>query len=107
VKWKTSISLIGALCLVATLTACQHGTRDDSPSGSTQAAEPNWTVAWSQIKLGMDPVQVLSLVGEPRDVKVTKISTAWYYSDRRAEGPHVVFSTREMRVERWRAPEQR
>jgi hypothetical protein len=61
-------------------------------------------VGWSQLKGGMDAVEVLSLLDEPRHIKVTKINTTWYYSDRRAEGPHVVFGTRQMRVERWRPP---
>jgi hypothetical protein len=52
----------------------------------------------------MDAVEVLSLLDEPRHVKVTKVNTTWYYSDRRFEVPHVVFGTREMRVERWRSP---
>ena len=49
----------------------------------------------------------VSLLGEPGHVKVTKVNTTWYYSDRRAEGPHVVFDTRQMRVDRWRAPRSR
>ena len=101
------------LCLVAGISACQSvpqnhtGVDAAHTRGSARAAGPNWTVAWSQLKLGMDPVQVLSLLDEPRDVKITSANTSWYYSDRQAEGPHVVFGTREMRVERWRAPERR
>jgi hypothetical protein len=65
---------------------------------------PVYTVGWNQMRVGLDPVEVLTLIDEPRQVKVTRINTIWYYSDRGNEDAHVVFGTRNMRVERWRAP---
>lgn len=70
-----------------------------------RASEPRAGVAWGQLRPGMDPVEVLSMFGEPKHVKVSKINTTWYYSDRGAEGPFIVFDTRGMSVERWQAPD--
>ncbi len=74
---------------------------------SDSRSEPTWTIGWSKLTAGMDAVEVLSLLGEPKHVKVSKINTTWHYSNRRAEGPHVVFGTRQMRVERWQPPQSR
>jgi len=49
----------------------------------------------------MDPVEVLSLLNEPREVSVTAVNTHWLFGDR----AHVVFDTRTMKVERWRPPD--
>ena len=110
---RTSIALVMSLCLLASITACQQPPKGDQPARSSpevrkeRYSEPGWTVGWSQLKAGIDAVEVLSLLDEPKDIKVTKVNTTWYYSDRRAEGPHVVFDTRQMRVDRWRAPQSR
>ncbi|MFH1746774.1 MAG: hypothetical protein ABIG44_06985 [Planctomycetota bacterium] len=108
--FRTGKVLVMSLCLLVGIAACRQLSRSDQPVTSstetrqTRDAQPEWTIAWSQIKTGMDPAEILSLLDEPRHVKITKINTAWYYSDRRAEGPYVMFDTRQMRVERWRAP---
>ncbi len=105
-----AIELILSLFLVIGITACHQPPKVEqstlaSPEPRTgQGSEPKWTIGWSQLKNGMDAVEVLSLLDEPRHVKVTKVNTIWYYSNRRAEGPLVVFDTRRMRVERWRSP---
>ena len=104
---KNATALIVSFCLAVGIGGCHQPPKSgQSPAkaGKGQASEPKWTVGWSQLKSGMDAVEVLSLLDEPRHVKVTKVNTTWYYSDRRFEGPHVVFGTREMRVERWRSP---
>ena len=107
---RTAITLLMLLCVLVSITGCQQPPKGDQPAQSSlepakeRDSEPVWTIGWSRIKAGMDAVEVLSLLDEPRHVKVTKNNTTWYYSDRRAEGPHVVFDTRQMRVERWRAP---
>lgn len=112
-NWKITIALTASVCLAATLSACRQAPRDNAEAGSVstgraaQDANPKWTVAWSQLKPNTDAVQVLSLLGEPQQVKITKASTFWYYSSRGAQGPYVAFSTREMHVERWRTPERR
>ena len=104
---------VAVLLLLAPVAGCQQPAKSDPAAGSSadvgagRTPERGWTIGWSQIKAGMDAVEILSLLEEPRHIKVTKVSTTWYYSDRKAEGPHVVFDTRQMRVERWRAPESR
>jgi hypothetical protein len=101
------------LYLFIGLTACHLPPNGDrSPRFSPEVTkgqdrEPGWTIGWSALKAGMDGVEVLSLLGEPRHVKVTKINTIWYYSDRLPEGPRVVFDTRRMRVDRWQPPASR
>lgn len=103
---------VAVLLLLAPVTGCQQpakseATGSSSDVGARRPPERGWSVGWSQLKPGMDAVEVLSLLEEPWHVKVTKVSTTWYYSDRKAEGPHIVFDTRQMRVERWRTPEDR
>jgi hypothetical protein len=98
---------MAALLLLAPAAGCHQPGKNGADVGAGQAPEAAWSVGWSQLKTGMDPVEVLSLLEEPRHVKVTRVSTTWYYSDRKAEGPHVVFGTRLMRVERWRTPASR
>jgi len=110
---RTAITLVTSLCLLVTITGCQQPPKGDQlaqsapPTGKERDSEPGWTIGWSQLKTGMDAVEVLSLLNEPKHVKISKVNTTWYYSDRRAEGPHVVFDTRQMRLERWRAPQSR
>lgn len=90
--------VVGALVTAALICGCETGGAHDS-GGSTR-----FSVGWNQLESGMNPVQVLSVLDEPTDVRITRVNTFWYYSDRGADGPHVVFGTRDMRVERWRAP---
>lgn len=110
---RKAIAFVLSLCVLIGITACQQPTKSGQPARSPPEvskgpdSEPDWSIGWSQLKGGMDAVEVLSLLDEPKHVKVTKVNTTWYYSDRRAEGPHVVFDTRQMRVERWRAPRSR
>jgi hypothetical protein len=102
--------LTATLLMLIVIAACQQPPKDDPPADASppalkaQRSEPGWTVGWSQLNEDMDAVEVLSLLDEPRHIKVNKVNTTWYYSDRRAAGPHVVFDTRRMRVKRWRAP---
>jgi len=107
---RNTVALILSLCLAVGAGGCrqQHrGGLSAAEPGKAQTSEPRWTVGWAQLENDMDAVEVLSLLDEPWHVKVTKINTTWFYSDRRAEGPHVVFDTRRMRVDRWRAPQNR
>jgi hypothetical protein len=110
---RTAVTLVLSLCLLVSITACQQRSRGDQPTHSSpevsrgQDTEPGWSVGWSQLKAEVDAVEVLSLLGEPKHIKVNKVNTTWYYSDRGAEGPYVVFDTRRMRVDRWRAPRGR
>lgn len=110
---KDLARLTATLPLLISITACQQPPKDYQPADASpeamkaQRSEPGWSIGWSQLNEGMDAVEVLSLLDEPRQIKVTKVNTTWYYSDRRAAGPHVVFDTRQMRVERWRAPQSR
>ena len=109
----TSITLATACLISLSVIGCQTAHKTDEGAVATTSArpetqsEPTWTIGWSQLKTGMDAVEVLSLLDEPKHVKVTKINTAWYYSERRTDGPLVVFDTRKMRVERWKAPRSR
>lgn len=98
---------IGALCIVAMLVgACQQAEPryDEGAQTKSQRPEPKYTIGWQQIRNGMDPVEVLSVLDEPINIKVTNVSTYWYYSERGSEGPHVAFDTRTMKVDRWRPP---
>ena len=98
---------ISGLCVVALFVgACQQAQPryDEGAQTKSKHAEPKYTIGWQQIRNGMDAVEVLSVLDEPVDIKVTKISTYWYYSERGAEGPHVGFDTRTMKVDRWRPP---
>jgi len=110
---RKTIAHVVSLCLVVGITACQQPPKGEQPAkpspevSTGRDAEPGWTIGWSQLKGGMDAVEVLSLLDEPKHIKVTKVNTTWYYSDRRAEGPYVVFDTRQMRVDRWRPPRSR
>ena len=110
---KIPIALGVSLCLLVSIIGCQQPPKRDQPVqsspdfGKERDSEPGWTIGWSHLKAGMDVAEVLSLLDEPKHVKVTKVNTTWYYSDRRAEGPYVVFDTRQMRVENWRAPRSR
>ncbi|MBU0640263.1 MAG: hypothetical protein KKB50_15460 [Planctomycetes bacterium] len=106
-------SSVAVLVLLAPLVGCQQPAKGEPPAQSSPEvrregdSEPDWTIGWSQLKAGMDAVEVLSLLNGPQHIKVTKVNTTWYYSDRRADGPHVVFDTRQMRVEGWRSPQGR
>ena len=99
--------LIGGLCIVAILIgACQQAEPryDEGAQAKSKYSEPKYTIGWQQIKNGMDPVEVLSVLDEPVDIKVTKVSTYWYYSERGSNGPYVGFDTRSMKVDRWQPP---
>jgi hypothetical protein len=107
-------TLIAMGVLLACLLPCGACRQADSNDVEAQpgaekstAGESAWSIGWSQLRSGMDPVEVLSLIDEPINIKVARVNTTWYYSQRGAEGPHVVFDTRQMRVERWRAPKGR
>lgn len=89
-----------ALLLVAAI-GCQS---EPKRTDGAQAATPNRTVGWTKIRAGLDPVEVLTLLGEPHDVNVSSLRTRWYYSADAGDGPEVVFDTRSMRVENWTRP---
>lgn len=106
-RLRNWIALIGACSLGLVFLACEQPQQGDgTPQDRRDAprAESNWSPGWSQLSAGMDPVEVLTLLDEPLSVKVSRINTTWFYSQREAQGPYVVFDTRQMRVERWRAP---
>lgn len=97
---------LGVLASVLLLTAtvgCQTNEKRAS-DGADRASTPTRTVGWSKIRTGLDPVEVLTLLGEPHEVKVASLRTNWYYSADAGDGPEVVFDTRSMRVESWTAP---
>ena len=100
-------TVICGLCIVAMLVgACQQTEPryDEGAQTKRKHLEPKYTIGWQQIKNGMDPAEVLSVLDEPVDIKVTQVSTYWYYSERGSEGPYVGFDTRTMKVDRWRPP---
>lgn len=105
----TWLSGLGVLALV--LVACEQPQKRGDSAGMTEEpakAERSATAyeaAWNQLRQGMKHTEVLALLGEPPSVKVTKINTYWYYSERGAKGPHVVFDTRTMTVDGWRRPD--
>jgi outer membrane protein assembly factor BamE (lipoprotein component of BamABCDE complex) len=76
---------------------------DSSPKARRFTSE--YRVGWNQIRSGMKHTEVLSLLDEPMVVKVTRVNTYWYYSDRGAKGPYVVLDTSAMTVDRWQTPE--
>ena len=101
--------LIGIGILALALTACERSSRDsevksDDSQAKAGSSEPGFTVGWSRLQSGMKSDEVLRLLDEPKSIKATTVNTYWYYSDREADGPHVVFDSREMTVDRWRAP---
>ncbi|UCF32974.1 MAG: hypothetical protein JSV78_11645 [Phycisphaerales bacterium] len=105
------LGLVAGICgLMLLMGACRQSERSGDTVATERGGEPaarsesGYTIGWQQIRGGMDPVEVLSLLNEPHRIKVTKVSTYWYYSNRGADGPVVVFDTRNMRVERWRSP---
>ncbi len=94
--------LTGSLVLAGILfaaTGCETGGGMSEPrvTGGT-------TIGWNNMESGLNPRQVLSLLDEPADVRVTQVTTTWYYSDRGANGPYVVFDTGSMTVQRWQRP---
>ena len=92
-------------CAMVCVPACEQCTCGKEPAADTQRqTEAAPSISWNQLKSGMDAVEVLSLLDQPVDIKATKINTTWYYSSRAPEGPCVIFDTRSMRVDRWRAP---
>ena len=101
-KILMSLMLVG---LVVAVPACsQQDGRTGPAAGTPRQTDARADINWNQLKTGMDAVEVLTLLDQPVDIKVTKINTTWYYSTRGTEGPYVVFDTRSMRVDRWRAP---
>ena len=104
---RRRIKRIGGLGIVAMIVgACQQAEPryDNVAQTKSRHPDPKYTIGWQQIRNGMDPVEVLSVLDEPVNIKLTKISTYWYYSERGAEGPYVGFDTRTMKVDRWRPP---
>lgn len=106
-----STVLRGGLCLLvlATVSCDQSQKRDDDVAPHDRAADsarPGTAdrIGWNVIHRGMKPDEVLSLLDEPITVRVTRTNTYWYYSQRAAEGPQVVFGTRDMTVDSWRRP---
>lgn len=96
---KRMLVVLSVAALAIGLAGCQQGDRRDGGSAGSSA----WTVGWSKIDTGLDPVEVLDLVGEPQDITVSKLRTVWHYSED-ADGPRITFDTRSMRVERWQPP---
>lgn len=88
--------------LCALLIGCESGKRAQDPGTS---GEVTYGRAWRQLRVGMDPVEVLDLLNNPAHVEIARLRTTWYYSDARGENaPRVVFDTRSARVERWHSP---
>ncbi|MCP4590204.1 MAG: outer membrane protein assembly factor BamE [bacterium] len=97
-----------ALMMGACVETQKHGGAVDvapvSRTSEGSPSEPVFSPAWNQIRRGMTPDEVLMLLDEPAHMKVTRVNTYWYYSDRARKGPHVVFDTCRMVVERWKFP---
>ena len=110
-RTTTVLAMGGLLVGGLALAGCrQDGPRDEgvSADASTErGAEPDYTVAWSQIRRGMTADEVFLLLGHPKTIRVSQASTYWYYSDRGGDGPHVCFDTRPMQVSTWRPPAER
>jgi hypothetical protein len=96
--------VFSGVCVIALVSAGCHLPAARPSDGAGAAPASDYTVGWGQIRSGMTPDEVLAVLDEPRDIKVTRVNTYWYYSERGAEGPHIVFGTRTNTVERWRAP---
>ena len=107
-------SWLGVLCMVALMaTGCeqpqQRGEEVGMSAGPGEGERPAsaYRVGWNQIRSGMKHSEVLSLLGEPVGVKVTRVNTYWYYSERGSKGPHVILDTSAMTVDRWTSPESK
>lgn len=105
------IAWCAVLCCASLLmTACAPADKrgDEVQAGrpSSPAKSPALAPAasWNQIRVGMSHTEVLELLGAPVEVKVSRVTTRWYYSDRATDGPHVVLTTSRMTVERFRRP---
>ena len=99
------LALVVLGCAVLGVPACsQCECSTGAEADAKPQVEAKADINWNQLKSDMDAVEVLTLLGEPADVKVTKINTTWFYSNRGAKGPSVTFDTRSMRVDRWRVP---
>lgn len=84
---RRGMTRIGRLCVVVMLVgACQQTEPryDEGAQTTSKSPEPKYTIGWQQVRNGMDPIEVLSVLDEPLDVKVSKVSTYWYYSERGA-----------------------
>ncbi len=99
-----SVLVVGGLVSVG----CQDdGRRDEGVSADAtdeRGTEAAYTPAWNQIRHRMTADEVLRLLGHPKTIRVSQVSTYWYYSDRGGDGPHVCFDTRPMQVSTWRPP---
>jgi hypothetical protein len=94
--------------LVLALAACNEPeSTGDRETATKPAGGPQYDIGWSQIRSDMPAVDVLDYLGHPRDIRVDRISTYWFYSDRGTDGPYVSFSTRTNRVLTWRPPESK
>jgi hypothetical protein len=108
---RTKIGSLASLMIVLVLVlaaACNEpeSTGDRKPAAKP-AGEPLYDIGWSQIRSDMPAVDVLDYLGHPRDIRVDRISTYWFYSDRGTDGPYVSFSTRTNRVLTWRPPQSK
>jgi hypothetical protein len=98
----TTVSVLAAALLS---TGCGNG-HDDGAAGMTVPAQatPVFAIGWNHLRKGMNPREVLDLIDEPMKVKVSTVSTRWWYSAYGDRGPRVIFDTETMKVERWYAP---
>ena len=100
--------LTSLLVLLMLATACNEPeATDDQEPAAKSTGEPEYDIGWSQIRRDMPAVEVLDYLGHPRDIRVDRISTFWYYSDRGVSGPHVCLSTRTNQVLTWRTPKSK
>ncbi|UCG33688.1 MAG: hypothetical protein JSU68_03445 [Phycisphaerales bacterium] len=103
------IGFMTSLLVVLVLTpACNEpettGAREPA---AKSGGEPQYDIGWSQIRRDMPAADVLDYLGHPRDIRVDRVSTFWFYSDRGVGGPHVCFTTRTNQVLTWRPPESK
>lgn len=101
-------SLTSLLTVLLLATACNEpqSTSDREPAAKP-TGEPKYDIGWSQIRRDMPATDVLDYLGHPRDIRVDRISTFWYYSDRGVSGPHVCLSTRTNQVLTWQPPKSK
>lgn len=94
---------LAAVLAVGTLGGCaaDNGDTEMAYQSAEKAAD---RASWGRLKKDMTPDEVLSVLGQPTNIRVEMMFTYWMYSTRGLSGPYVQFDTKTMTVLRWRNP---